>query len=87
MQQLNLQDKEYHTQIDQLIMENSDLHNQLQEMENLQAIEINAIKNKYESETINQIQTLKRSQYGNHELQELNIRKLKDMLDQKEFEN
>ena len=35
---------------------------------------------------MNQIQNLKRSQYGNHELQELNIRKLKDQLEEKEFE-
>lgn len=36
---------------------------------------------------MNQIQNLKRSQYGNTELQELNIRKLKDMIEEKEFEN
>ena len=35
---------------------------------------------------MNQIQNLKRSQYGNNELQELNIRKLKDTLEQKNFE-
>jgi len=35
---------------------------------------------------LNQIQTLKRSQFGNNELQELNIRKLKDQIEEKNFE-
>ena len=35
---------------------------------------------------MNQIQNLKRSQYGNTELQELNIRKLKDTIEEKDFE-
>ena len=43
-------------------------------------------KNKFENETINQIQSLKRSQYGNNEVQELNMRKLKDTVKEKEFE-
>lgn len=30
---------------------------------------------------MNQIQTLKRSQFGNNEIQELNIRKLKDQME------
>ena len=48
------------------------------DMENMKQIEISQLKNKYENEALNQIQTLKRSQFGNNELQELNIRKLKD---------
>ena len=35
---------------------------------------------------MSQIQNLKRSQYGNNELQELNIRKLKDQLEEREFD-
>lgn len=35
---------------------------------------------------MNQIQNLKRSQYGNNQLQELNIRKLKDTIEEKNFE-
>lgn len=35
---------------------------------------------------MNQIQNLKRSQYGNNELQELNIRKLKDQLEEREYD-
>ena len=34
---------------------------------------------------MNQIQNLKRSQYGNTELQQLNIRKLKDTIEEKDF--
>jgi hypothetical protein len=32
-----------------------------------------------------QIQNLRRSQNGNSEMQELNIRKLKDVIDEKDF--
>ena len=35
---------------------------------------------------MNQIQNLKRSQYGNTELQELNIKRLKDTVEEKDFE-
>ena len=55
-------------------------------MENLKQIEINALKNRLENEAMNQIQNLKRSQYGNAELQQLNIRKLKDQIEEKDFE-
>jgi hypothetical protein len=55
-------------------------------MENLKQIEINALKNRLENEAMTQIQNLKRSQYGNAELQELNIRKLKDQIEEKDFE-
>lgn len=44
------------------------------------------MKNKYENEAINQIQNLKRSQYGNNELQELNINKLRSEIEEKNFE-
>jgi len=50
-------------------------------MENMKQIELSQLKNKYENEAMNQIQNLKRSQYGNTELQELNIRKLKDIIE------
>ena len=56
------------------------------DMENMKQIEISQLKNKYENEALNQIQTLKRSQFGNNELQELNIRKLKDQMEEKNFE-
>jgi hypothetical protein len=38
------------------------------------------LKNQYESESIAQIQNLRRSQHGNNEIQELNIRKLKETI-------
>lgn len=44
------------------------------------------MKNQYESESIAQIQNLRRSQNGNTEIQELNIRKLKDTIEEKNFE-
>ena len=44
------------------------------------------MRNQYESESIAQIQNLRRSQNGNNEIQELNIRKLKDTIDEKDFE-
>lgn len=44
------------------------------------------LKNQYESESIAQIQNLRRSQNGNTEIQELNIRKLKDTIEEKNFE-
>lgn len=44
------------------------------------------LKNQYESESIAQIQNLRRSQHGNTEIQELNIRKLKDTIDEKNYE-
>ena len=52
----------------------------------MKQIEISQLKNKYENEAMNQIQTLKRSQFGNNEIQELNIRKLKDEIEEKNFE-
>lgn len=39
------------------------------DMENMKQIEISQLKNRYENEALNQIQTLKRSQFGNNELQ------------------
>ena len=64
----------------------SRLHDEQENLENLKQIEINQLKNKYENEAMNQIQNLKRSQYGNNELQELNIKKLKDTVEEREFE-
>lgn len=55
-------------------------------MESIKQIEISALKNKYENEAVAQIQNLKRSQYSSNELQELNIRKLKDQIEEKNFE-
>lgn len=49
-------------------------------------MEIHRLKNQYESESIAQIQNLRRSQNGNNEIQELNIRKLKDGIEEKNFE-
>ena len=68
------------------LFEISRLQDEKIEMENLKQIEINALKNKCENEAMAQIQNLKRSQDGNNELQELNIRKLKDQVEEKEFE-
>lgn len=52
----------------------------------MKKLEIHKLKNQYESESIAQIQNLRRSQNGNNEIQELNIRKLKDVIDEKGFE-
>lgn len=73
-------------QIDKLLAEVSRLHDEHANLENLKQIEINQLKNKYENEAMNQIQNLKRSQYGNNELQELNIKKLKDTVEERDFE-
>jgi hypothetical protein len=56
------------------------------EFDNLKKLEMHRLKNQYESESIAQIQNLRRSQNGNSEIQELNIRKLKDVIDEKNFE-
>lgn len=72
--------------MDKLLSEISRLHDEQSNLENLKQIELNQIKNKYENEAMNQIQNLKRSQYGNNELQELNIKKLKDAVEEKDFE-
>ncbi len=66
---LNLKDQEHQGQIDKLLAEISRLHGELQAVETEKQIEIGLLKNRYESETMNQIQNLKRSQYGNNELQ------------------
>ena len=55
-------------------------------MENLKQIEITSLRNKCENEAMAQIQNLKRSQYGNQEIHELNIRSLKDQIGKKNFE-
>ena len=83
---LNIKDQEHQVQIDKLLAEISRLHDEHANLENLKQIEINQLKNKYENKAMNQIQNLKRSQYGNNELQELNIKKLKDTVDEKDFE-
>lgn len=62
------------------------LQNEAVEQENLKKLEIHRLRNQYESESIAQIQNLRRSQNGNNEIQELNIRKLKDTIDEKDFE-
>jgi hypothetical protein len=56
------------------------------EFDNLKKLEMHRLKNQYESESIAQIQNLRRSQNGNSEIQELNIRKLKDTIEEKSFE-
>lgn len=56
------------------------------EFDNLKKLEMHRLKNQYESESIAQIQNLRRSQNGNTEIQELNIRKLKDTIEEKNFE-
>ena len=83
---LNIKDAEHQVQLDRLLAEISRLHDEHQNLENLKQIEISTLKNKYENEAMNQIQNLKRSQYGNHELQELNIKKLKSEIDEKNYE-
>jgi hypothetical protein len=52
-----------------LLAEISRLHDEIDNLEKLKQIEISTLKNKYESEALSQIQNLKRSQYGNNELQ------------------
>ena len=62
------------------------MQNDLVEADNLKKLELHRLKNQYESESIAQIQNLRRSQHGNNEIQELNIRKLKDTVEEKNFE-
>lgn len=83
---LNIRDQEHQVQVDKLLSEISRLHDEMENIEKLKQIEISTLKNKYESEALNQIQNLKRSQYGNNELQELNIKKLKSEIEEKEYE-
>ena len=83
---LTVKDQEHHSEIERLLAEISRLHDEMEQTETLKEIEINALRNRYENEAMNQIQNLKRSQYGNTELQELNIRKLKDTIEEKNFE-
>lgn len=64
----------------------SRLHDEQHNLETLKQIEIGQLKNRYENEAMNQIQNLKRSQYGNNELQELNIKKLKSEVEMRENE-
>ena len=80
---LNLKDQEHQVQIDRMLAEISRLQDELQSSQALKQVELAQIRNKFENEAMNQIQNLKRSQYGNTELQELNIRKLKDELEEK----
>ena len=83
---LNLRDQEHQVQVDRMLAEISRLQDELQANEALKQVELSQLRNKYESEAMSQIQNLKRSQYGNNELQELNIRKLKDQLEEREFD-
>jgi predicted RNase H-like nuclease (RuvC/YqgF family) len=66
---LNIRDQEHQGQVDKLLAEISRLHDEIDNLEKLKQIEISTLKNKYESEALSQIQNLKRSQYGNNELQ------------------
>jgi hypothetical protein len=72
--------------VDKLLAEISRLHDQIEEIEKLKQIEVDAVKNKYEVEALRHIQNLKRSQQGNNELYEIKIQKLKESLDEKHFE-
>lgn len=83
---LNLRDEQHKLEVDKLLAEISRLHDQLEEVEKLKQLEIEAIKNKYEVEAMSHIQNLKRSQQGNNELYEIKIQKLKEQLDEKHFE-
>lgn len=83
---LNLKDQEHQVQIDKLLAEISRLHDEQAALENLKQIEISTLKNRFENEALSQIQNLKRSQFGNHELQELNIKKLRAEIEEREFE-
>ena len=83
---LNLRDQEHQVQVDRMLAEISRLQDELQSSEAMKQVELAQVRNKYESEAMNQIQNLKRSQYGNNEIQELNIRKLKDELEERQFE-
>lgn len=62
------------------------MQNEAVDADNLKKLEIHRLKNQYESESIAQIQNLRRSQNGNNEIQELNIRKLRDEIEEKNFE-
>lgn len=77
---INILDEEHRVHIDKLLAEITRLEDQIEEIEKLKKIEIDGIRSKYEAEAIQQIQNLRRSQQGNNELLELNIRNLKDTI-------
>jgi hypothetical protein len=77
---------EHSDEIHKLLDEISKLHEQCYEIENVKNIEIQKLKELYEKDTYTQIQNLKRSQNGNVELYETQIRTIKEALEQKNFE-
>ena len=66
---LNLRDQEHQVQMDRMLSEISRLQDELQAVEALKQVELSQLRNRFENEAMNQIQNLKRSQYGNTELQ------------------
>ena len=55
--------------MDRMLSEISRLQDELQAVEALKQVELSQLRNRFENEAMNQIQNLKRSQYGNTELQ------------------
>ena len=72
--------------VERLLAEIGRLEDEIQEIQILKKIEIDGIRSKYESEAVQQIQNLRRSQQGNNEVLELNIRNLKDILEERNLE-
>lgn len=62
---LNIKDQEHQIQIEKLLAEITRLQNEAVEFDNLKKLEMHRLKNQYESESIAQIQNLRRSQNGN----------------------
>lgn len=83
---LSLKDQEHQVQLDRLLAEISRLQEEAASQEAMRQLEISALRNKLEAEALSQIQSLKRSQYGNAELQELSLKKLRGEVEAKEFE-
>lgn len=77
---------EHSEEIRKLLDEISRLHEQCYEVENVKNMELQKLKESLEKDNYKQIQDLKRSQNGNIEIYETQIRTLKEALEHKNFE-
>ena len=82
-EQLDRKNYEHRIEVEKLLNEISKLHEDCFQIETAKNMEIQRLKNEYEQNSYNQIQNLKRSQHGNNEMYELQIRKLRETLEGK----
>lgn len=79
-EQLERKNYEHRIEVEKLLNEISKLHEDCFQIETAKNMEIQRLKNDYEQNSYTQIQNLKRSQHGNNEMYELQIRKLRETL-------